>query len=414
VPDPDYVLTLDADSVLLPEYCLRLVHLMEQPGQERTAVAQTPYSAYPGSTTRIERLAGATTDLQHIVHQGLTHYNATFWVGANAVLRKAALDDIVEVDDRGAHPVRRFIQDRTVIEDTESSVDLGARGWKLVNYPERLSYSATPPDFGSLSIQRQRWANGGLLIMSKLWRSLRRRRHQGERMGMGEAFLRVNYMASICWASFGLAVLLIYPYTNRLLSPLVLVTALPYFLAMAADLARCGYRRLDVLRIYGFNLVLLPVNLSGVMKSIGQALTGRKIPFARTPKIRNRTTAQLTFVLTPYLLVAWSGFTFVGDIQATRWAHAAFAGANALLATYAIVAYIGIRHSVEDVWMNLVSRLYRPEPALAPAATASMDELDWESVLYLGDTGTASSVLSTVRSGNGRPKTERPRKGALS
>ena len=26
VADPDYVLTLDADSVLLPEYCLRMVH----------------------------------------------------------------------------------------------------------------------------------------------------------------------------------------------------------------------------------------------------------------------------------------------------------------------------------------------------------------------------------------------------
>jgi len=377
-------------------------------------VAQTPYSAYPGSTTRIERLAGATTDLQHIVHQGLTHYNATFWVGANAVLRKIALDDIAEVDEYNGHPIRRFIQDRTVIEDTESSVDLGARGWKLVNYPERLSYSATPPDFGSLSIQRQRWANGGLLIMSKLWRSLRHRRHEGERMTMGETFLRVNYMASICWASFGLAVLLIYPYTDRLLSPLVLVTALPYFLAMAADLKRCGYRRLDVLRIYGFILVLLPVNLSGVCKSVGQALTGRKIAFARTPKIRNRTTAQLTFVLTPYLLVAWASFTFAGDVEASRWAHAAFAGGNALLATYAIVAYIGIRHSVEDVWMNLVSRLYRPERAPAPVRSAAADDLDWESVLYLGDTGTASSVLSTARSGTQRPKSERPRKGALS
>lgn len=31
VPAPDYVLTLDADSVLLPEYCLRLVHVLAQP-----------------------------------------------------------------------------------------------------------------------------------------------------------------------------------------------------------------------------------------------------------------------------------------------------------------------------------------------------------------------------------------------
>ena len=71
IPDADYLLTLDADSVLLPEYCLRLVYLLEQPENFRLAVAQTPYSAFPGSSTRMERLAGATTDLQHIVHQGM-------------------------------------------------------------------------------------------------------------------------------------------------------------------------------------------------------------------------------------------------------------------------------------------------------------------------------------------------------
>jgi hypothetical protein len=173
-----------------------------------------------------------------------------------------------------------------------------------------------------------------------------------------------------------------------------------------------------VLRIYGFNLVLLPVNLSGVCKSIGQALTGRKIAFARTPKIRNRTTAPLAFVLLPYLLVAWASFTLVGDVRAARWAHAAFSGANALLATYAIVAYIGIRHSLEDVWMNVVSRLYRPEPAPAlasPAAGARLGaagDLDWEAVLYLGDTGTSSTLLATAR--DARTRFEQPRNGALS
>ena len=131
VPDPDYVLTLDADSVLLPEYCLRLVHLMEQGGHERDAVAQTPYSAFPGSATRIERISGATTDIQHIVHQGMTHYDATFWVGANAVLRKKALDGIREIAYEGDWEIRRYIQDRTVIEDTESTIDLGVHGWTL-------------------------------------------------------------------------------------------------------------------------------------------------------------------------------------------------------------------------------------------------------------------------------------------
>ena len=33
-----------------------------------------------------------------------------------------------------------------MIEDTESTVDLIDRGWRLYNYPDRLAYSATPPD----------------------------------------------------------------------------------------------------------------------------------------------------------------------------------------------------------------------------------------------------------------------------
>ena len=77
-------------------------------------------------------------------------------------------------------------------------------------------------------------------------------------------FLRLNYMASICWASVGLWLLLVYPVQPASCSRrYVVLTALPYFVAMATDLRRCGYKRLDVLRIYGFNLILLPVNLAG-------------------------------------------------------------------------------------------------------------------------------------------------------
>lgn len=382
IPDPDYVLTLDADSILLSEYCLRLVHLMERPENERLAVTQTPYSSYPGAKTRIERISGASTDVQHIVHQGLSQYGATFWVGANAVLRKRALDDISETDRENGFDIRRFIQDRTVIEDTESSIDLAMHGWELYNYPERLSYSATPPDFGSLCVQRQRWANGGLLVLSKLRRYARIRKEQGSRgRGLAEMFLRANYLASIAWASFGLIVLLAYPFNGQLLSPFALLTALPYFFAMSSDLKRCGYKRTDVFRIYAFNLILLPVNVSGVVKSIGQAIGGQKIAFARTPKVKNRTTAAITFVTVPYLIVAFSAFTIWRDVTQERYAHAAFAAVNALLGLYAVKAFIGLRNSAMDVWMNIVQRLYRPAGSDGPQR---VPEPDWITVLYHG------------------------------
>lgn len=379
VPDPDYVLTLDADSILLPEYCLRLVYFMEQPANAGIGVVQTPYSAYRGAASRIERIAGATTDLQHLVHQGLTRHGATFWVGANAVLRKRALDDIVEEDHERGFTVRRYVQDRTVVEDTESSIDLRTRGWRLYNYPERLSYSATPPDFGALVVQRQRWANGGLVILPKI-RSLLRGRDGVDRAGLAELFLRVNYLASITWASLGLLVLLAYPFDERLLSRYTVLTALPYFVAMANDLKRNGYKRTDLFRLYGFNLLLLPVNLSGVVKSVVQAIGGQKIAFARTPKVKDRTVAPLLFVVLPYLLIAWAGYTLARDLRDGSWVHAVFAGSNAVLTAYAVAAFVGIRHSVTDVVLNLRELVYRPARP-APELPAAPD---WVTVLYHG------------------------------
>ena len=390
VPDSEYLLTLDADSLLLRDYCLRLVYFLEQPDNARVAVTQTPYSSFRGAPTRIERLAGATTDIQHILHQGMSYYGATFWVGANAVIRKRALEDIVEVETVGGFEVRRYVQDRTVIEDTESSIDLGAQGWTLVNYPERLSYSATPPDFGSLVVQRRRWANGGLLILPKLWRQFRARKRAGESVSVIEMLLRVNYMTSISWASFGLVFLLVYPYDSRLLSPVVVLAALPYFLAMGSDLRYCGYRFSDIFRIYGFNLVLLPVNLAGVLKSLEQALTSKKIPFARTPKVKNRTAAPVLYVVAPYLIVAFSALTLWRDVLAQNWGNAAFAGFNALLATAAILATIGVWNSLVDIWLGMTSWLWvekKPRAKSAGPVTEAVPAMDWRAVIYHGHAG---------------------------
>ncbi len=406
VPASDYVLTLDADSVLLPEYAVRILHLMEQGAFADVAVCQTPYSSYPGSATRIERIAGATTDLQHIVHQGMTHYDATFWVGANAILRKRALEDICEIDYEGEWEIRRYIQDRTVIEDTESTIDLGVYGWKLHNYPERLAYSATPPDFGSLCIQRQRWANGGLLILSKLRRQSKARKAAGGRNRFGERFLQVNYMASIFWSSVCLLVMLCYPFNSGLLNPILLLVALPYFFMMASDLRYCGYKRTDVFRIYGFNLILLPVSLSGSFASMLQLVTGEKSAFKRTPKVRDRTTARAFYILAPFALVALSTYTIVLDVNLHRWENLVYAVLNAVLAFYAIAAFVGLWNCVVDLWLQLRSWLYVPVPTPAPAVPAPVGgdvdttapaalaaAADWASVLYYGTTDAAETAV---------------------
>lgn len=386
IRDTEYVLTLDADSMLLRDYCLRLVQFLEQEGNERVAVTQTPYSSFRGAPTRIERIAGATTDVQHILHQGMSYYNATFWVGANAVIRKQAIEDIVQTESVGGFVVRTYIQDRTVIEDTESSIDIGVHDWTLVNYPERLSYSATPPDFGSLVVQRRRWANGGLLILPKLQHQLAERRRRQDRILIREVMLRLNYLASITWASFGLIMLLAYPFDGRLLSPWVALAALPYFLALGTDLRDSGHRFSDILRIYGFNLVLLAVNVAGVLKSLQQMATGEKIPFARTPKVANRTAAPGLFVFVPYVIVAFSAYSLYRDVMAENWGNAAFAGINTVLCAWAILAYVGVRNSIVDMVLGVVGWLWVERKPKPPARVVDPGKpIDWSSILYFGE-----------------------------
>lgn len=358
VPDPAYLVTLDADSLLLPTYALRLVHEMERPGNERLAVAQTPYSAVPDAPGVLERMAGATTDLQYIVHQGFTRYDATFWVGANAVIRKDALDDISSTEVERGFVVQRYIHDRTVIEDTESSVDLVDRGWRLVNYPDRMSFSATPPDFGALVIQRRRWANGGLIILPKLLRYLLAcaRRRRG---ALGEGLMRVHYLTSIAGVNTGLILLLGYPLDAPAASVWLPLAALPYFVIYSRDLRQAGYRTSDVLRVYALNLLLVPVNLGGVVKSLQQACTRRRIPFGRTPKVGDRTPVPALYVVAPLLLLTYWAFGSLVDASSARWIHAGFGALNVALLALAVRWFIGWAEVVSDLRRSLTTAWLR-------------------------------------------------------
>ena len=422
IPDSDYLLTLDADSVLLPEYCLRLVYHMEQEGNKRIAVAQTPYISFPEPAAAIERIAGATTDIQHIVHQGMQRHEAAFWVGANAVIRKSALMELEERENEEGFEIKRYISDRTVIEDTESSVGLRRLGWKIYNYPERLSYSATPPDFGTLVVQRQRWANGGLIILPKLlslfWKkdnSQQRRekdknqqRRQKDKnqhqIGVLELLLRLSYLASIAWTSLCLCILFFYPFADGLLSRTAIVIALPYFFAMTLDLRWLGYRKRDILAIYGFNLLLLPVNIVGTVESIVQMIGGHKLAFARTPKVADRTPAPLSLLWVVATFFVWSVWTLRNDVIDQDYLHMVFTVANLAMLSMGCISFIGISNFFSDIFYNLKNFVYVP---LRSAASVQQDDLpDWASVLYVGSSVPVNHV------GNSEVMDSLPRKVA--
>lgn len=398
IPDSDYLLTLDADSILLPEYCLRLVHRMEMPENRRTAVAQVPYSSFPFATSKLEQIAAATTDIQHIVHQGLEKYCAAFWVGANAVIRKAALMQLEEVEEKDGILIRRYINDRTVIEDTESSIALRALNWSIYNYPTRLSYSATPPDFGALSVQRQRWANGGLIIMPRLLSCLFG--ENGGSISMLEGMLRLTYLASIAWSSLCLCVLFFYPFSNDQFSLYAVFAALPYFCCMAFDLRWLGYRLSDILKVYGLNLLLLPINIMGTIESIVQVIGGYKISFARTPKVNDRTVSPLLYLVVPIILMVWSIWALRTDVIERDMSHFVLTLVNLTILVIAFSTFIGTKNLFKDVYFNLREFVYVSVSDAGSSAKSGPNKTDYRTLLAGGDWQNPASDVAN-RGGTG-------------
>ena len=117
----------------------------------------------------------------------------------------------------------------------------------------------------------------------------------------------------------------------------------------------------------------------------------------RTPKVRNRTATPALFVLVPLAIVAFSVFTFARDLSAQNWGNAIYAAVNAILASLAFVAYIGIRPAIVDVALGVTDWLYvDPErgsrrgtptrrasrPAAPTPVAPAPAEPHWRSVLF--------------------------------
>lgn len=347
VPDADFVLILDADSIVSPDYTEKLLRRFRAAGGERFAVVQSPYSTFPSDRGVLQRIAGAQTDIQRLIHQGLTHYNATYWIGANALVRVAALRELAVTDVERGYEIVKFICDRTLIEDTESTIELARRGWQLHNHLEQLAFSMTPPDFGSLLIQRQRWANGGLLIVPKLFGYLRKLRPIRERLMVG--FMRLHYLISLGPVSMALLVALGASIDHELRTSGLLGAGLLYYAMYARDLHLLGYRWHDVFRVVALNIVLIPVNLIGMLSSIVQGITGHKARFSRTPKVQGRTPVPARYVVAEFLLLGFFCAHSLISLMTGALIVTVLMLLHALCAAYAIGAFIGFRNGATDI-----------------------------------------------------------------
>ena len=249
------------------------------------------------------------------------------------------------------HVIPVYIQDKTVIEDTGATIDLAQQGWRVMNYPARLSYSATPSDFGALVVQRRRWANGGLIILPSLFRYLFTMRFSMK--NLLEGLLRVHYLIMPACISVSMLLMLLYPFDFKRVSSWIYITLPPYLYLVCRDLAQSGYRRVDILKAYSLFVILLPVVLSGVKNSLLQIIYGKRTSFSRTPKVEERTATPAPVLLAIIGLFAWSIITAYKDFTMKHELHAVFAVSNALALGYGMIALIGLKEMAQDLLLSV-------------------------------------------------------------
>jgi hypothetical protein len=143
----------------------------------------------------------------------------------------------------------------------------------------------------------------------------------------------------------------------------------------------------------------MPVNLAGVCRSLQQALTGRKAPFGRTPKVEGRTGMQPLHVVLQWGLFACMLVVLGVDLTVGRTSHALFSLSNATFLGYGLTQLIGWRAGWEDLcatasaWQGIGARW---NLAANEAASALQHPVPDDFGLAL-PVGSIESALATIR-----------------
>jgi cellulose synthase (UDP-forming) len=163
----DFVLVVDADFILHPEFLQRTLPLFHDP---RIAAVQTP-QVYSNEDTLF---AKGSKYLQSLFYTyllpGKHLLDSAFCVGTNVIFRKKALLDVggmAEMDHS---------------EDIFTTISLLERGYKVAYLDEQLAVGLSATTLISFYNQQYRWARGGILMLLKHNTLFNKRLHTEQRL----------------------------------------------------------------------------------------------------------------------------------------------------------------------------------------------------------------------------------------
>ena len=270
----EFIVTLDADHVPMPDFIDHVIGFFSNPAVAAVQTAQDFYNldSFQHLTDWRARYAWQQQELFFsVVQPGKDGYNATFYCGSPAVLRRAALQAI------GGFATE------TVTEDMHTGLRLQRKGWRLLYYNRTLARGLAPQTFTGFANQWQRWGHGAMQVLrcdNPLW---------GKGLSFGQ---RVCYFASFYfyWMSYQKLFFVLTPLFSLLTGIFPLVAGPeafvrifgPYFIMNVLVTASLQGGLQGFLRSEQFNLIKLHV----VMKTI-RGLFRRESSFSVTPKARS-------------------------------------------------------------------------------------------------------------------------------
>jgi cellulose synthase (UDP-forming) len=154
--DGELVVVLDADHLLARDFLTRLLGYFSDP---EVALVQIPQVFYNLDSfqhhfrARRWRLWHEGAIFHHAMQPGANRWNAAFFVGTGAIVRRQAIEEI-----------GGFATGSTT-EDAFTCLRLHAAGWRSVYHDEPLGYLIAPESLQQYLTQRLRWGQGSMQIL---------------------------------------------------------------------------------------------------------------------------------------------------------------------------------------------------------------------------------------------------------
>ncbi len=153
--DGEIIVVFDADHVPAQSFLTETVGFFKN--DEKLFLVQTPHFFL--NPDPIEKNLSATRMpaenemFYGLVQKGLDKWNAAFFCGSAALLRRQALEQV-----GGFHG-------SSITEDAESALELHSRGWKSLYVDKAMVAGLQPETFDAFITQRSRWCRGMVQIL---------------------------------------------------------------------------------------------------------------------------------------------------------------------------------------------------------------------------------------------------------